>query len=409
MINSETGIHKKVARSIINFIKWESSAGVVLVLFAILALIVSNSKYEPYYEEFLHLKFGFTLGAFDLHKSMIHWINDGLMAIFFLLVGLEIKRELVEGELNTITKAALPGIAAIGGMLLPAVVFVAFNYGDSVALRGWAIPAATDIAFALGLLSLLGSRVPLSLKVLLTAIAIIDDLGAIIIIAIFYTTSLSYASLGFAFLFLFALFVLNRMGVSKFTPYAIVGACLWFCVLKSGVHATLAGVALAMAYPIRDRKNMERSPLREMEHKLHPWIAFGVLPLFAFANAGVPLYGLSIKTVFEPIPLGIACGLFFGKQLGVFLACWGSIKLKIARMPNNATWPMMYGIAILCGIGFTMSLFIGMLAYAGQGTHYSALLRVGVLVGSILSGVFGYLVLRLCSRKSLVVATSPQT
>jgi len=385
--------------SIAKFIRFESSGGIVLILAAILALLVSNSSLSPYYTSFLKTPFIVGMGDNLLAKPVILWINDGLMAIFFLLVGLEIKRELLEGELNSWSKAILPIVAALGGMIIPALIYVFINWGDQAALHGWAIPAATDIAFALGLLSLLGSRIPLSLKVLLTAIAILDDLGAIIIIAIFYTTHLSLISLGWAMFCVVFLFLLNRLRIKSFTPYALVGIVLWICVLKSGVHATLAGVVIALAYPIRTADEPERSPLRELEHTLHPWVAFGVMPLFAFANAGVPFAGLSFKTLLESIPLGIACGLFFGKQFGIFFSSYLAIKTGIATMPNQARWSDLYGIAILCGIGFTMSLFIGTLAFSGLADlKYQAYVRLGVLSGSLLSGVAGYMLLHILTR-----------
>ena len=385
-------------KSITNFIKWESSAGIILVSMAVVAMIISNSPASQLYLHVLSTKFTISYGDFGLSKPLILWINDGLMAIFFLLVGLEIKRELVEGELNSLSKASLPCIAAIGGMIVPALIYAYVNWGGSdVAMRGWAIPTATDIAFALGLLTLLGSRVPMSLKVLLTAIAIIDDLGAIVIIAIFYTDQLSINLLLAAVGLILVLVYLNRRGVDKFFPYAFVGVILWVVVLKSGVHATLAGVAVALTYPIRSRKDPTRSPLREMEHRLHPWIAFCVLPVFAFANAGVPLTGMTFRSLLEPVPLGIALGLFFGKQIGVFLFSYVSIKLGWAKLPDNAKWSQIYGISILCGIGFTMSLFIGTLAFSKADMHYSAMLRMGVLVGSIIAGIVGYIVLRFSS------------
>lgn len=386
-------------KSIANFIKWETSAGIILVLMAVLAMIISNSPLFDYYQQFLVTKLTFSYGEFGLSKSLNLWINDGLMAVFFLLVGLEIKRELIEGELNTPAKAMLPCIAALGGMLIPSLIYAYVNWGDPVAIRGWAIPAATDIAFALGLLSLLGKRVPTSLKVLLTAIAIIDDLGAIVIIAIFYTEHLSYTLLISAFGLVGLLFYFNYKGIDRFFPYAFVGTILWVLVLKSGVHATLAGVAIAFAYPIRSKKNPEYSPLRNLENALHPWIAYGVLPIFAFANAGVPLTGFTMRSLLEPIPLGIALGLFFGKQIGICFFSWVSIKLKLATLPQGASWAQLYGIAVLCGIGFTMSLFIGSLAFTEQGVHYSGLLRIGVLAGSTISGIIGYLVLRFMANE----------
>jgi len=384
-------------KSITNFIKWETSAGIILVLMAALAMIISNSDYAGLYRIFLETKLTISYGEFGLSKPLNLWINDGLMAIFFLLVGLEIKRELIEGELNSRQKAMLPCVAALGGMVVPSLIYAFINWHDPIAIRGWAIPAATDIAFALGLLSLLGKRVPVSLKVLLTAIAIIDDLGAIVIIALFYTEHLSYSLLISALILVALLVYFNRKGITSFAPYAIVGVVLWVLVLKSGIHATLAGVAIAFAYPIRSRTDKRISPLRRLETALHPWIAYGVIPLFAFANAGVPLTDFTFKTLLDPIPLGIALGLFFGKQAGIFLFSLVVIKTGIGKLPKGSTWSQLYGISILCGIGFTMSLFIGALAFVNHGVNYSAMLRIGVLAGSIVSGIVGYTILHFSS------------
>ncbi len=375
------------------FIKLESSGGILLVIFAILALILANSPLSSYYTYFFQAVFTISFDGVGLSKPLVLWINDGLMAIFFLLVGLEIKREFLEGELNTKEKALLPGIAAFGGMAAPALVYAVLNWGDSIAMRGWAIPTATDIAFALGVLSLLGKRVPSSLKVFLTALAILDDLGAILIIALFYTSDLSLLSIGLATLCLAILILFNHIGIVRFTPYALVGAVMWVCVLKSGVHATLAGVAIAWTYPLRDKRKVGHSPGKVLEDTLHPWVAFLILPLFAFANAGVPFAGMTLKTLIEPIPLGIILGLFLGKQIGIFGASWVAVKLGLTRLPESSNWRAIYGVSLLCGIGFTMSLFIGSLAFAGFGDYYSAILRLGVLVGSVLSGVLGYLIL----------------
>jgi NhaA family Na+:H+ antiporter len=314
------------------------------------------------------------------------------MAVFFLLVGLEIKREIREGELSSRDQALLPCIAALGGMIVPAVIYAALNWGDDAALRGWAIPTATDIAFALGVLALLGSRVPVSLKVFLTALAIIDDLGAIVIIALFYTANLSVESLALSGIALVVLFALNKMQVMRISAYVLVGVALWVFVLKSGVHATLAGVALAMAIPTRDPDDPERSPLRDIEHRLHVWVAYGILPLFAFANAGVSLAGISLAALFESLPLGIALGLFFGKQIGVFGATWLAVKSGVGRMPEGTNWAQIYGAAILAGIGFTMSLFIGTLAFDGH--EQAAQVRIGVLGGSTVAALIGYFFLR---------------
>ncbi len=316
------------------------------------------------------------------------------MTVFFLLVGLEIKREMFEGELNSFAKAALPAIAALGGMLIPAVIYVALNWGNSAALRGWAIPTATDIAFSLGILSLLRTRIPVAMKIFLMALAIFDDIGAIIVIAIFYTKHIYFILLLLGVGLIVVLFILNRLKVMSIIPYALVGIALWLCALKSGVHATLSGIVLAFAIPIRDSRKLDVSPLRNLEHKLHPWVAFGVLPLFAFANAGVSFAGIRFDELFSPVTLGIALGLFVGKQIGIGLASWLGIKLHIARMPHGGNWRGIYGISLVAGVGFTMSLFIGTLAFGSVGDTYPAMVRLGVLVGSFLSGILGYLVLR---------------
>jgi NhaA family Na+:H+ antiporter len=375
--------------SLLLFIRTEAASGAILLVTAALALLAANSPLAGLYGALLDLPVGARLGSLALQKPLLLWINDGLMAIFFLLVGLEIKRELIEGELSTRAQAALPCLAAVGGMAVPALIYVAVNLEDPVALHGWAIPAATDIAFALGVLALLGTRVPASLKVFLVALAIIDDLGAIAIIAVFYSGALSLWSLGLA-----------RAGVRRQAPYMLLGIALWLFVLKSGVHATLAGVVVALAIPVAEDE-AGRSPLRELEHLLHPWVAYLVMPAFAFANAGVSFSGLAIADLFAGVPLGIAAGLFLGKQLGAFGAAWLAIRAGWARMPEGADWPMLYGTCMLAGIGFTMSLFIGTLAF--EPGSYAAPVRLGVLAGSALSGIAGYLVLRLTST-TLVTA-----
>jgi NhaA family Na+:H+ antiporter len=315
------------------------------------------------------------------------------MAVFFLLVGLEIKREVLDGQLSSVSQIALPGIAAVGGMIVPALIYAFFNFNYPGALNGWAIPAATDIAFALGVMTLLGSRVPLSLKLFLLTLAIIDDLGAIVIIAVFYTGKLSFVSLALAGVAVAALAAMNLLGVKRIAAYVIVGVVLWMCVLKSGVHATLAGVALALAIPMRTKED-EPCPLRDLEHTLHPWVAYGILPVFAFANAGVSLDGMSIRTLFEPIPVGVALGLFIGKQLGVFGFAKLCIKLGLAKMPEGATWLSLYGTSVLCGIGFTMSLFISTLAFDERMADQGVSARLGILTGSFLSAVIGYVLLK---------------
>jgi len=376
-----------------DFLRLEAAGGIVLALAAIAALIVANSPLAPVYQAFLDLPGAVVVGALEIRKPLLLWLNDGWMAVFFLLVGLEIKREMMDGELRDLGAAALPVVGAIGGMAVPAAIYAAINWGDALALRGWAIPTATDIAFALGVLSLLGRSVPASLKVLLTAIAIIDDLGAIAVIAVFYTDNLSVYSLALAGFALAGLAALNLAGVRSITPYALVGAVLWVCVLKSGVHATLAGVATGFAIPLKPAKDGDPSPLRWLEHVLHPWVAYLVLPAFAFANAGVPLKGLTLAAVREPVTLGIALGLLAGKQIGVLGALWLAIKAGLGRMPEGATWLHLYGLALLCGIGFTMSLFIGGLAY--DDAAHGVQVRIGVLAGSILSAVLGAAALKM--------------
>jgi len=375
-----------------DFLKLESAGSIILLCSAVAALILSNSPLATAYEELLGLPFGVTLGGVGLTKPLILWINDGLMAIFFFLVGLEIKREILEGELSSAAQIALPGFAAIGGMAAPALIYCLINWHHPENLPGWAIPVATDIAFAVGILGLVGSRIPLSLKVFLLALAILDDLGAILIIAFFYTANLSLLSLVLAALGLVALLILNRLNVGRLTPYVLIGIFIWVCVLKSGVHATLAGVAVAFMIPIRDRKRPDRSLLRRCEHALHPWVSFAIMPIFAFANAGVSLTGLGPETAMEPVGLGIALGLFLGKQLGVMLMVALCVGLRFAKLPQGASWPQMYGVAVLTGIGFTMSLFIGTLAFGDN--LRSAEVRLGVLAGSILSAVIGFVLLR---------------
>ncbi len=377
------------------FLKRESSAGVLLIFITIIALILQNSGFSEMYAKFLHTHVEIRFGEFQIAKPLLLWVNDGLMAIFFFLIGLEVKREVLEGHLSTVSQAILPGIAAIGGMVVPALVFIAFNQEESFAMKGWAIPTATDIAFALGVLSLLGNRVPISLKIFLLALAIIDDLGAIIIIALFYTSELSTASITIASIALILLFIINRAGVSSKGPYIVIGIILWVSVLKSGVHATLAGVALAFMIPLycKDKYGKRFSMSKEMEHGLHYWVAFLILPLFAFVNAGVDLQGISLAEMFTPVPLGIMLGLFIGKQLGVFGFSWLAIKLKIASLPTGCSWKQLYGVSILTGIGFTMSLFVDTLAYNdSQVYHYAD--KLAILLGSFLSGIVGYLVLK---------------
>jgi NhaA family Na+:H+ antiporter len=386
----------QAATGIGEFLRLEAAGGIVLMGAAILALIVSNTPVAPFYKIFLTMPVEIRIGALEIAKPMLLWINDGLMAVFFLLVGLEIKRELLEGELASFSQALLPAIAAIGGMAVPAAIYASLNSSSGDAIHGWAIPSATDIAFALGVLSLLGNRVPVALKVFLLAVAIFDDLGAIVIIALFYSSELSVASLVLSGIVLAAMFAINRAGVTRIAPYALLGIVLWVCVLTSGVHATLSGVAIALAIPLRAPDGS--SPLRDLEHMLHPWVAFLVTPLFGFANAGVSLTGIRFASLFENIAFGIAAGLFIGKQIGVLLSVFICVKLRLARLPEGAGWLAIYGASLLAGIGFTMSLFIGTLAW--DHTYYSAPLRIGVLGGSLLSGIAGYIVLRFATRKS---------
>jgi NhaA family Na+:H+ antiporter len=351
------------------------------------------------------MPFGVTLGPLGLVKPLLLWINDGLMVVFFFLVGLEIKREILGGELSTPAQAALPGIAAVGGMVFPALVYFLLNREAPEFLGGWAIPAATDIAFALAVLTLLGNRVPASLKIFLLALAIIDDLGAIIIIAIFYTADLSVVSLALAGVGGIGLLVLNRAGVRRITPYVLIGVFIWVCVLKSGVHATLAGVAVAFFVPYRGAGDPEQSPLRRAEHGLHPWVSFGVMPIFAFANAGVSLGDLSLQSLTHSLTLGIALGLFVGKQIGVLLAVLIGVALGLCRRPTGASWLQVYGVALLTGIGFTMSLFIGGLAFPDPAL--AAEVRLGVLSGSFASAIAGYLLLRLVGGRAQSSAAQP--
>lgn len=377
------------------FIKRESSAGILLVIATVIALSLKNSGLSELYNGFLHTHVEIRFGDLQIAKPLLLWVNDGLMAVFFFLIGLEVKREVLEGHLSSLSQVILPGVAAIGGMFVPALVFVIFNQGESFAMKGWAIPTATDIAFALGILSLLGNRVPLSLKVFLLALAIIDDLGAIVIIALFYTSELSTLSISIASFALIFLFAMNRFGVAIKAAYILVGIVLWVSVLKSGVHATLAGVALAFMIPMncKNKEGTSFSMSKEMEHDLHYWVAFMILPLFAFVNAGVDLRGISLAEMFNPVPMGIMLGLFLGKQLGVFGFSWLVIKSGFASLPTDSSWKQLYGVSILTGIGFTMSLFVDSLAYNDtQIYHYAD--KLAILLGSFTSGLVGYLVLR---------------
>lgn len=390
------------------FFRLEAAGGIVLVAAALLALIVANSPLYPLYDYVFNIVL-FRIGFEDPHpqgwnffieKPVLLWINDALMAIFFFLVGLEIKREFMEGELAGRSRALLPALAAIGGMAAPAAVFFLLNVGAPENQRGWAIPAATDIAFALGVLALLGPRVPPALKILLAAIAIIDDLGAIAIIALFYSQDISAAALAGAGAATFALFALSRRGVASTVPYILIGVILWVFTLKSGIHATLAGVVTALFIPLHSRKDPKASPLKELEHALHPTVAFAILPLFAFANAGVPFRGVGIETLTDPLTLGIALGLFAGKQAGIFGALFLAIRSGVAPMPGGCDWRHLYGVALLCGIGFTMSLFIGGLAF--DTLEHQAAVRIGVLAASTVSAAAGYAVLRGGASRRLI-------
>ena len=389
-----------IKKTIQEFLRLESATGIILVLAAILAMMVVNSPFQHLYDALLNTPVAVQFGAFEIAKPLLLWINDGLMAIFFFLIGLEIKREVVCGELSDPSRVALPVAAAIGGMLIPSLIYYGINVDDPVALHGWAIPSATDIAFSLGVLSLLGSRVPSALKLFLLTLAIVDDLGAIVIISVFYTDNLSMVSLQVAASAIFVLFLLNRRGVVSLTPYLLVGLVLWASVLKSGVHATVAGVILAFFIPLRRSAPEEKSPLEKLEHDLHPSVAFVILPLFAFANTGISLEGISLASIMEPVPLGIAAGLIFGKQIGVFGFSWLSVQLKLAKLPEGANWLDLYGVSLLCGIGFTMSLFISSLAFGESGINSAVDDRLGILVGSIFSAIAGYWVLRLSLRKT---------
>jgi len=379
------------------FFKLEAASGLVLLIAAILALIISNGSLADLYFHTLEKYLFIGINEFGLKLSVHHWINDALMAIFFFFVTLEIKREFIQGELSNLKQAMLPIIAAVGGMIIPALFYVVINFGNSETMNGWAIPSATDIAFSLGILSLLGSRVPISLKVFLTALAIIDDLGAILIIAFFYSGDLSIVYLSLILISYILLLVLNKFSIKIFTPYLIIGLFMWFFTYKSGIHATIAGVLLASTIPHR-LKDHDFSLLVKLEHAISPYVAFMIMPLFAFANAGVSLAGLSLSTLLNPVPLGILCGLFFGKQIGVLLFSFVSIKLKFAEMPNNSSWLSLYGVSILTGIGFTMSLFVGNLAFV-ENVQYIDGVKIGVLAGSLLSTLAGYFLLLVTSKK----------
>src|SRR5690606_14847992 len=373
--------------------------GLILMAAAVLALIVANSPLSEFYESLLDLPVEMRAGEFFIAKPLLLWVNDGLMAVFFFLIGLELKREVVEGHLSSLRSASLPAFAAVGGMVVPAAIYSAFNWGDAVAMEGWAIPAATDIAFALGVMSLLGDRVPPALKAFLLSLAVFDALGAVVVIALFYAAELSIMALIVSVVLLGGLFWLNRAGVASPGPYLILGIPLWIAVLKSGVHATLAGVAVAMFIPLRmsasnDGANSEEPLLHRLEHALHPWVAFGVLPIFAFANAGVPILEMTFENLLHPVPLGIAGGLVIGKVVGILGMSALAILLSGATLPAGSRWPHLIGTSLLAGIGFTMSLFIASLAFEHGGEAYLGLERIGILTGSLIAGSAGYVVLR---------------
>ena len=380
------------------FFQLKTAAGILLLLAAIAAIVVENSFLSDSYSKILHSSISLKISNFTIDKDLHHWINDGLMAIFFLLVGLEIKRELIQGHLSTRQQFSLPAVAAIGGITVPAIIYISLNFGNDVTTNGWAIPTATDIAFALGVVTLLGDRVPISLKVTLVAIAIIDDLMAIIIIATFYTSDLSIYYLLLAAVATFILFLLNNRQINKLFPYITVGILLWMFVLKSGIHASLAGVLLAQFIPLNSKDNSSHSPLLNLEHSIAPWVNFIILPIFAFANAGVSFSGMKLNLLWDPVTLGIILGLFFGKQIGVMLFTYVGSLLRVCKLPSDISWAQYYGLSLVTGIGFTMSLFIGSLAFTDP--EYQTSVRLGVLIASLLAGILGYLTLRITTKSS---------
>ena len=380
------------------FFKLKTAPGILLFVAAIVAILVENSFLGDLYSKLLHSSININIYNFSIEKDLHHWINDGLMAIFFLLIGLEIKRELVQGHLSTREQFSLPAVAAIGGITIPAIIYISLNFGNEVTTNGWAIPTATDIAFALGVVTLLGNRIPISLKVTLVAIAIIDDLIAIIIIASFYASDLSINYLFFAAIATFILFVLNNRKINNLSPYVILGILLWVFVLKSGIHASLAGVLLAQFIPMKPKDTSAHSPLYKLEHSIEPWVNFIILPIFAFANAGVSFSGMKLNLLWDPVTLGIILGLFFGKQIGVMLFTYLGSILKICKLPSDISWAQYYGLSLVTGIGFTMSLFIGSLAFTDP--EYQTSVRLGVLIASLLAGIFGYLTLRFTTKSS---------
>jgi NhaA family Na+:H+ antiporter len=376
------------------FVRSESAGGILLMSAAALAMVFANTPLSPYYHLLNATPVHIRIGPLEIAKPLLLWVNDGLMASFFFLVGLELKRELLIGELSDKRKITLPALGAVGGMLVPALIYLAVNFNDPVAVRGWAIPAATDIAFALGILSLLGSRVPISLKILLTSLAIFDDIGAIVIIACFYTDAISFAAIAVAACCICILFFMNRKGQETISMYIFIGSIMWVAMLKSGVHATLAGVILAMFIPLHSRKNPGHSPLMELEHDLHAAVAFFVLPIFAFCNSGINVADATLEFFIHGVPVGIILGLFVGKQAGIFTFIWLGIRLNLSTMPEGMTWGSLYGMSTLCGIGFTMSLFIGSLAFDQTAAQMVFDERLGIIIGSLLSGVFGFVLLK---------------
>lgn len=385
--------------TIASFFKLESAGGLMLILAAVLAMILANSPLDHVYHWMLSMPVEVRVGPLEIAKPLILWINDGLMAIFFFLIGLELKREMLEGELSDKRNIILPGVGAIGGMAVPALIYLYFNYKDPVAVQGWAIPAATDIAFALGVLALLGSKVPTSIKIFLTSLAIFDDIGAIVIIAFFYTAKISALSLIIVALCIPVLAYLNRQNVTSKSPYILIGVIMWIAMLKSGVHATLAGVLLAMFIPLNSKSQPGYSPLKSMEHDLHTIVAFFVLPVFAFANAGISILGVTSEQLLHSVPVGIGLGLFVGKQVGIFGLCWLFIKMKVTKLPAGMSWMSLYGTSAICGIGFTMSLFVGSLAFESAGVNEVFDERLGIILGSLASGVLGYFVLLASLKK----------
>ena len=385
--------------TIASFFKLESAGGLMLILAAVLAMILANSPLDHVYHWMLSMPVEVRVGPLEIAKPLILWINDGLMAIFFFLIGLELKREMLEGELSDKRNIILPGVGAIGGMAVPALIYLYFNYKDPVAVQGWAIPAATDIAFALGVLALLGSKVPTSIKIFLTSLAIFDDIGAIVIIAFFYTAKISALSLIIVALCIPVLAYLNRQNVTSKSPYILIGVIMWIAMLKSGVHATLAGVLLAMFIPLNSKSQPGYSPLKSMEHDLHTIVAFFVLPVFAFANAGIGILGVTSEQLLHSVPVGIGLGLFVGKQVGIFGLCWLFIKMKVTKLPDGMSWMSLYGTSAICGIGFTMSLFVGSLAFESAGVNEVFDERLGIILGSLASGVLGYFVLLASLKK----------